>query len=81
MKVITKIIDNPVFKNHKLEFIDDGVGNFWVFREIEGERSRIGHLSESGLEVDKEKRIIGNGAIVIHKEELLAIAKVLNTIW
>lgn len=77
MKTITKIIDNPVFKNHKLEFIDDGVGNFWVFRTIENERSKIGHLSSTGLEVEKEK---GNASIVIQAEELLAIAKVLISI-
>ena len=76
MKTITKIIENPVFKNHKLEFIDDGVGNFWIFRTIDGQRSRIGHLSSDGLEVDKAE---GNGPILIHAEELEAIAKFLIT--
>jgi hypothetical protein len=79
MKTITKIVKNPYFKTHKLEFINDGVGNFWVFRTIETQRSRIGHLSATGLEVDKEKRIIGNGAIVIQKAELIAIANFLKT--
>ena len=75
MKIETVILKNPVFKNHKLDFINDGVGNFWVFRTIETQRSRIGHLSVTGLEVDKEK---GRASIVIQANELIAIANFLQ---